>query len=107
MRRSLFALAALLCGTTGPLAADMTLMIENASSQSVLSVSAYPVRADGSIIDDNIGGTIDEVLAGATVSLPLQVLRCAPVFVRVGLADDSELETTIDLCKQPGLRVSD
>ena len=107
MRRSLFALLALLAGTSGPLAADVTLTIENASSQSVTSVAAYPVRADGSIIDDNVGGTIDEVPAGTTVALPLQLLKCASVFVRVGLADDSELEATIDLCKQPGLRVSD
>lgn len=107
MRRSLFALLALLAGTSGVLASDVTLTIENASSQAVTSVAAYPVRADGSIIDDNVGGTIEEVPAGTTVALTLQLLKCASVFVRVGLADDSELEATIDLCKQPGLRVSD
>ncbi len=107
MRRLLFALAVLLSGSSGVLAAGVTLTIENASSQAVVSVSAYPVRADGSVIDDNVGGTIGEVPAGATVELTLQLLKCASVFVRVGLADDSELEATIDLCKQPGLRVSD
>ena len=107
MRRSLFAVIALFAGTTGPLASDVTLTIENASSQAVLFVSAYPVRDDGSVIDDNVGGTIDDVPAGATVALTLQLLKCASVFVRVGLADNSELEATIDLCKRPGLRVSD
>ncbi|UJW85620.1 hypothetical protein [Devosia sp. SL43] len=87
------------------LADDMFLTIDNQSSQSA-HANTYPVGDDGEAIEDNIGGQGD-ILPGTTVTYPLASTKCELVRVYVVLADQSEMQADVDLCKSQTVVIPD
>ena len=62
MTAVLVATAILLAAT--PVFAEVAMTIVNHSSQSVMGINSFPLDEDGEVIEDNLGGTIDEVPPG-------------------------------------------
>ena len=106
MRRFAFSIMAVLLATPG-FAADIVLTVNNQSSQPVDAMSVYPVKADGTIIDDNIGGFYDPVAPGGVGTADLSTTRCGNVYVRLSLSNSEELTSIIDTCTQTTLVVTD
>jgi hypothetical protein len=88
------------------LANQSRLELVNRSSQTVAQLVVFHVRADGSIIDDVIGGLYDPVAPGRSAELVLPV-PCGPISAYVRLANDAELSARLDTCKDPQLVVRD
>lgn len=87
------------------LAADIFLKVDNRSSQSV-AINTYPIGRDGEPVEDNIGAYSD-ILPGTKGTYELDSRACEDVLVTVIMADASEMQTRIDLCKGQTLVISD
>ena len=108
MLRFLLAAAAV-AGLAAPvLAADIALTIRNNSSQAVTRLNTFAIGKDGQPVEDNLGGLMEDLPAGATGTVVLGITACQPVYVALGLGgSDDDLTTTIDTCKDKTLVVSD
>lgn len=104
MLRALLAAAVILLPLPA-LATEIFLTIDNQSSQSV-TINTYPVDSNGDPVEDNIGAYSD-ILAGTKGKYRLDSRRCELVLVTVIMADSTELQTKIDLCKRQALVISD
>lgn len=107
MLRAAFATLLLLSAATPALAEDIVLNIDNRSSTYIDSFNVYPLRDDGSVIDDNLGGLIDDVPAGGQATLALSLTACGLVQVYVQLGNGENLETALDTCTSRDIFVSD
>lgn len=87
------------------LADEIFLTVDNQSSQSA-AINTYPIGSDGEPIEDNIGAYAD-ILAGTKDRYRLASQGCELVLVTVIMADTTELQTKIDLCKAQILVISD
>ena len=87
------------------LADEIFLTIHNRSSQSAYA-NTYPVGNDGEAIEDNIGSQGD-ILPGTVVSYRLASTACELVRVFVAMADESEMQTDVDLCKARSVVITD
>jgi len=94
--RHVLMLAAALAAAGPAFANESRLELVNRSSQTVDQLIVFHVRADGSIIDDVIGGLYDPVAPGRTAELVLPV-PCGPISAYVRLASAAELSTRLDL----------
>lgn len=108
MLRFLLAAAAV-AGLAAPaLAADFALTIRNNSSQAVTRLNTFAVGKDGAPVEDNLGALMEDLPAGATGRIVLDIIACQPVYIALGLGgSDDDLTTTIDTCKDKTLVVSD
>lgn len=103
-------LVALCLLTTPVLAQSITLTIGNRSSQPVVRLNTFAVDAAGVPVEDNLGAIMQDIPPGTSGSLDLSLVRCAKVFIALGLgagAVETELTTTIDTCRSRTLVVSD
>lgn len=108
MRLALVTALALLA--TPGLAQPVTLTIENRSSQPVVRLNTFAVDPAGVPVEDNLGAIMQDIPPGATGALELSLLRCARVYVALGLGEgaaETELTTTLDTCTSRTLVVSD
>lgn len=95
---------------TPAFAQSITLTIENRSSQPVVRLNTFAVDAAGVPVEDNLGAIMQDIAPGATGALELSLLRCARVYVALGLGEgaaETELTTTLDTCRSRTLVVSD
>ncbi len=104
--RLVLVLAAALAAAGPALANESRLELVNRSSQTVDQLMVFHVRADGSIIDDVIGGLYDPVAPGATAALVLPV-PCGPIAAYMRLASTAELDTRLDTCRERQLVLRD
>lgn len=88
------------------LADDIVVTIDNQSSQMVDRVNTFPVGDDGEAIEDNLGSTGD-IMPGTTGTYSLASTKCELVRVYIGMADQSELNTDLNLCKARTVVVTD
>gem|GEM_PF-3713937 len=105
LRLALFALA---LSVSAAQAQSFALTLDNQARQAVASVAVYPVSArTGEPVEDVIGSQIGTFGPGATLSVPLMLVACGPVYVRVTMADESEVTTTLDICADTALVLRD
>lgn len=93
-----FIFAALLVLPVPAFAEDIALTIDNQSSQAVDWVNTFPVNDAGEAVEDNLGGT-GAILPGTSSTYDLASTRCELVRVFIVMADESELEADVNLCK--------
>lgn len=106
--RRLALVAALLLAASSAFAADFSLTIQNKSSQPVTRLNSFAVGADGQPVEDNLGALMEDIPAGATGNIDLDISKCQPVYIALALGgSDEDLTTTIDTCKNRTLVVSD
>ena len=98
-------LAAALLLPVPALAADVFITVDNQSSLAA-AINTFPIDADGEPVEYNIGAYSD-IMPGTKSKYRLDSGRCEPVLVTVIMADASELQTQMDLCKAQTLVISD
>ena len=92
---------------TGPaLASQSRVELVNRSSVAVAQLVVFHVRADGSIIDDVVGGLYDPIAPGRSAELVLNV-PCGPISAYVRLANETELSARLDTCRDRQIVVRD
>lgn len=91
------------CTPTATDASDERLQIEveNQTSQVLTAFSVYPLRTNGEIVDDNLGGAYEPLAPGAQVRQVISLLACGKVMVIATLADGAEKRVPGDLCQSP------
>lgn len=91
----------------GPASAEgLTIQLVNDGRQSVSSLSLFPVDQDGDFIEDNLGGTQEDIPAGGKARVVLGA-DCGPMLAVVTRADGSELRLNFDACSNRTLVVRD
>ena len=75
--------------------------VENQTPQVLTGFSVYPLRDDGTIVDDNLGGAYDPLAPGARHQQTISLLACGKVMVIASLADGAERRVPGDLCQSP------
>ncbi len=86
-----------------------TLTFTNHTDLAVSGFSVFEERPDGTIIDDNLGAWVDEVLTGETVTLDLALIECRTVRVYVtfsvgaAVPGGENFDVGTDLCAAPAL----
>ena len=108
MLRLVLTAAAAIALAAPVLAADFALTIQNNSSQAVTRLNIFAVGRDGQPVEDNLGGLMEDLPAGATGTVALSIIACQPVYIALALAgSNDDLTATIDTCKDKTLVVSD
>ncbi|MBE7731928.1 hypothetical protein [Devosia faecipullorum] len=85
---------------------EVSLRLMNESNRVVTSLSVYPIDADGDPVEDNLGGSYDDLAPGQAVSVQLAA-QCGPMLAVVTLADGTDMRATLDTCVSQVLRVTD
>lgn len=106
MRTILATLLFAVITVSGAEAKDIVVTVRNDATRTIEGTVAYPVAADGSIIDDAIGGSNDPIKPGRKGTFAIYA-GCGRTMVRVVLAGDIEQRHTIDTCRKASLTVRD
>lgn len=95
------------CTPTATDASDerVQIEVENQTAQILTAFSVYPLRADGEIVDDNLGGAYDPLAPGAQARQAISLLACGKVMVIATLADGAEKRVPGDLCQSPRVTI--
>lgn len=89
-------------------AEPITINIQNNAGFAVSGVEAYPVSAeDGSIVDQNIGGIYENLASNEAADFTIASDACGPTYFRVSLANESQVDVTLDTCLEQTLAVAD
>ncbi len=91
------------CTPTATDATDALLQIEveNQTPQVLTAFSVYPLRGNGEVVDDNLGGAYDPLAPGARAQQTISLFACGQVMVIATLADGTERRIPGDLCQSP------
>ena len=79
----------------------MQIEVENQTPQVLTAFSVYPLRGNGEVVDDNLGGAYDPLAPGARAQQTISLFACGQVMVIATLADGTERRIPGDLCQSP------
>jgi hypothetical protein len=99
-----FLAALLLTGCAAQAGAQQMLEVENQSDHAMTGVAIWEIRADGSVIDDNLGGIAQPLPGHSAPIFELPITRCLE-HLRVDVTYDDGHEATqeINLCQKQSL----
>ncbi len=90
-----------------------SLTFTNHTELAVSGFSVFEERPDGTIIDDNLGAWVDEILPGDSATLDLALIECRTVRVYVTFTvgatvpGGENFDTGVDLCANRTLTLLD
>ena len=93
---------------TGAMATDLELTVQNSTSATIASLSAYGTDANSQPVEDNVGFALITINPGSSGILTLSGLTtCQKVWLRAqDAADQTVASGPVDLCQTMTVRLS-